>query len=266
MKIKMYQIDAFTDTLFKGNPAAVCQLDQWLEDSLLQNIAQENNLSETAFYAPNKDSYQLRWFTPTHEVDLCGHATLATAHVLFFEHQLACDSITFETKIGPLYVSKSQNQLTMELPAYDLQRCPTMPELLIEGLTRKPKELWAGEDYVAIFENEDEIRQIRPNYHLLRQLDRRGVAITAKAKHVDIISRFFAPKIGINEDPVTGSLHCALLPLWKKKLGKSQFTAVQASQRGGKLCGEIKNNRVFLTGNTKKYMEAELHLEAIRSE
>jgi len=260
MKIKMYQIDAFTDTLFKGNPAAVCQLDQWLADSLLQNIAQENNLSETAFYVANNDTYQLRWFTPTHEVDLCGHATLATAHVLFFEHDVTCDTIAFETKSGPLYVSKSQNQLTMELPAYDLQRCPTMPEQLVEGLAKQPQELWAGEVYVAIFDSEDEIRQIQPNYHLLNQLDRLGVAITAKAKHCDIVSRFFAPKVGINEDPVTGALHCALLPLWAKKLGKSQFTAIQASQRGGKLWGEIKNNRVFLTGYTKKYMEAELHL------
>ncbi|ADL55531.1 PhzF family phenazine biosynthesis protein [Gallionella capsiferriformans] len=257
MKIRQFQVDAFAERVFEGNPAAVCPLDHWLEDNLLQSIAEENNLSETAFFVPSAKGYQLRWFTPVTEVDLCGHATLAAAHVLFEELGYPRQRITFETRSGDLFVERDGIRLKMDFPA-----CPAVPcamsELLTRGLGRRPVEVLAADDYMAVFESEDIVRAIRPDQALLAQLDLRGVIITAPGVEVDFVSRFFAPKFGIPEDPVTGSAHCALTPYWATKLGKSHLIARQVSKRGGRLSCEINDGRVMLSGGAITFMSANI--------
>lgn len=257
MKIQQYQVDAFAERVFEGNPAAVCPLDCWLDDTLLQSIAEENNLSETAFFVPSTTGFKLRWFTPVSEVDLCGHATLATAHVIFNELGYTRQSITFETRSGDLFVERDGTRLKMDFPA-----CPadtrTVSELLTRGLGRRPIEVLAAEDYMAVFDNEEIVRSIRPDQALLTQLDLRGVIITAAGVEVDFVSRFFAPKFGIPEDPVTGSAHCTLAPYWADKLGKTVLNARQLSKRGGNLTCEVIADRVMLFGNAVTFMKAEI--------
>jgi PhzF family phenazine biosynthesis protein len=257
MKIKQYQVDAFATRAFEGNPAAVCPLESWLDDGLLQAIAEENNLSETAFFVPSEKGFKLRWFTPVKEVDLCGHATLAAAHVIFDILGYAKPVITFETRSGDLFVEKKGKRLKMDFPACPPTPCES-PEILAEGLGQRPIEVLAAEDYVAVFENEAIIRAITPNQALLGQLDLRGVIITAPGTDVDFVSRFFAPKFGIPEDPVTGSAHCALAPYWAGKLGKLTLSARQISKRGGDLTCEMKADRVVLSGYAVTFMEAEI--------
>lgn len=257
MKIKQYQVDAFATRAFEGNPAAVCLLEAWLDDGLLQAIAEENNLSETAFFVPSEKGYALRWFTPVREVDLCGHATLAAAHVIFETLGYARQVITFETRSGDLFVERKGQRLEMDFPA-----CPPtpreLPEFLAEGLGQRPIEVLAAGDYMAVFDDEATIRAITPNQALLSQLDLRGVIVTAPGSDVDFVSRFFAPKFGIPEDPVTGSAHCALAPYWAGKLGKNLLSAKQLSRRGGDLICEVKSNRVALSGYAVTFMEAEI--------
>ncbi len=257
MKIKQYQIDAFATKAFEGNPAAVCPLENWLADGLLQSIAEENNLSETAFFVPSEKGFNLRWFTPVKEVDLCGHATLATAHVIFEILGYSQQVITFETRSGELFVEKKGKLLTMDFPA-----CPPTPcnisDTLAEGLGRQPIEVLAADDYLAVFDSEAVIRTITPNQALLGQLDLRGVIITAPGVDVDFVSRFFAPKFGIPEDPVTGSAHCELAPYWANKLGKNILMARQVSKRGGNITCEVKADRVILSGRAVTFMEAEI--------
>ncbi len=257
MKIKQYQIDAFATKAFEGNPAAVCPLENWLADGLLQSIAEENNLSETAFFVPSEKGFKLRWFTPIKEVDLCGHATLATAHVIFEILGYSQQVITFETRSGELFVEKKGKLLTMDFPA-----CPPTPcnisDTLAEGLGRQPIEVLAADDYLAVFDSEAVIRTITPNQALLGQLDLRGVIITAPGVDVDFVSRFFAPKFGIPEDPVTGSAHCELAPYWANKLGKNILMARQVSKRGGNITCEVKADRVILSGRAVTFMEAEI--------
>ena len=259
MKIKQYQIDAFATRPFEGNPAAVCPLENWLDDNTLQAIAEENNLSETAFFIPTEKGFALRWFTPVKEVDLCGHATLATAHVIFNILSYDKPVISFETRSGELRVEKHGDLLTMDFPA-----CPPTPceiaETLVKGLGTRPREVLAADDYIAVFDNEATIRNITPNHTFLSQLELRGVVVTAPGENVDFVSRFFAPKLGIPEDPVTGSAHCELAPYWAEKLGKPILNARQISKRGGDLTCEVKGNRVSLAGRAVTFMTGEIEI------
>lgn len=257
MKFTQYQVDAFATKVFEGNPAAVCPLDEWLDDKLLQAIAEENNLSETAFFVPSKKGYQLRWFTPTVEVDLCGHATLASAFIIFEKLGYKKKLITFETRSGDLIVKKENNKLVMDFPARQPTPC-TVPQGLVKALGSTPREVLAADDYIVVFDNENTIRSIKPDMALLSQIDKRGVAITAPGSNVDFVSRFFAPKFGISEDPVTGSAHCELAPYWAQKLNKTKLRAKQVSKRGGEVGCEVEGDRVFLSGQAVLFMEAEI--------
>lgn len=264
MKLSQFQVDAFTSRPFGGNPAAVCPLQAWLPEPLLQAIAAENNLSETAFFVPDEKGYALRWFTPLSEVDLCGHATLASAHALFEHLGHAGPAITFSTRSGDLIVERRSPHLVMNFPASTPLPCAA-PVLLAEGLGRQPVEVLAGEDYIAVFESEADILAIEPNQTLLAQLDRRGVCVTAPGERVDFVSRFFAPKLGIPEDPVTGSAHCLLTPYWAARLGRSRLEARQISRRGGDIGCELKGDRVLLAGQAVTVMTAEILLPGIHS-
>lgn len=257
MKIKQYQIDAFATRAFEGNPAAVCPLESWLDDGILQAIAEENNLSETAFFVPSKKGFELRWFTPVKEVDLCGHATLASAHVIFEILGYAKQAITFETRSGDLFVERHGKLLKMDFPARPPAPC-MLSEILLKGLGQRPVEVLAANDYMAVFDSEATVRAITPDQSLLSQLDLRGVIATARGTDVDFVSRFFAPKSGIPEDPVTGSAHCTLAPYWANKLGKNILSARQVSKRGGNIACEVNSGRVMLSGYAVTFMEAEI--------
>ena len=217
MQIPFYQVDAFTDQLFGGNPAGVCPLKNWISDGLMQKIAAENNLSETAFFVPENDGYRIRWFTPKVEVDLCGHATLASGHVIFHHLDHPGDLIQFESKSGLLMVKHYQDYLALDFPAASFSKV-TPPEKLIDALGKEPLEVYRSDDYLVIFDSEKDITDLRPDFQLLSQLDIRGIITSARGKEVDFVSRFFAPAVGINEDPVTGSAHTLLTPFWAKKL------------------------------------------------
>lgn len=253
MDIPIYQVDAFTAEVFRGNPAAVCPLQSWLDERTMQLIARENNLSETAFFAPEQDHYRIRWFTPVEEVDLCGHATLATAFVIFTELDTACTKVIFESKSGPLKVERTGPMLTMDFPSQPPQPCEP-PAALMEGLGMRPSTVLRSADYFAVYEHEDEIRALRPHMDLLRQVDLRGVITTAPGTSSDFVSRFFAPRLGIDEDPVTGSAHCALTPYWSARLGRKDLHALQVSTRGGELFCTDNDGRVAISGRAVKYM------------
>ncbi|WP_309385053.1 PhzF family phenazine biosynthesis protein [Cerasicoccus frondis] len=259
MSIPLYQVDAFADAPFQGNPAAVCPLESWPDNAVLQAIAAENNLSETAFYAPEGDGFRLRWFTPVDEVDLCGHATLATAFVLFRQRPELISGVTFYSNSGPLHVTAQGEEITLDFPA-----TPTKawypPHELVDSIGVTPIECRQGMDYLAVLPDEATVRGVEPVFDLLRQLDLRGVIITAPGDEVDFVSRFFAPKYGINEDPVTGSAHCALTPYWAEKLGKTELLAKQLSTRSGRLSCSLRGERVFISGRGRLYLEGKIHL------
>lgn len=259
MNLKQYQVDAFTNHVFGGNPAAVIPLTSWLDDDLLQAIAEENNLSETAYFVPTEQGFHLRWFTPVSEVDLCGHATLAAAHVLFEILGYSQPVISFATRSGELLVEKKGDHLEMNFPASLPVICQP-PQVLIEALGQQPVEVLRAEDYLVVFDSEEAVRAIASNQALLAQLDLRGVIITARGTDVDFVSRFFAPKYGIAEDPVTGSAHCQLAPYWANKLGKNSLNAKQVSKRGGVLKCDIKGERVFISGQAVLFMAAEIFI------
>ena len=259
MKLPIFQIDAFADVLFQGNPAAVCPLDSWLPDKVLQSIAEENNLAETAFYVRKNDHYDLRWFTPTKEVDLCGHATLAAAHVLFGLNGF--NKITFQTRSGTLHVLREDNLLTLDFPAQVGVPCE-IPTGMVEALGRKPHACYRAMDYLAVFDNEEEVVAMTPDFRRLTVLDLRGVIVTAPGRTVDFVSRFFAPNYGIDEDPVTGSAHCALAPYWAKRLGKPTMNARQLSKRTGTLRCRVEGERVFISGRTVAYLEGTIQIES----
>ena len=259
-RLKQYQIDAFATRVFEGNPAAVVPLDAWLDDGVLQTIAEENNLSETAFFVPSPNGFHLRWFTPVAEVNLCGHATLATAHVLFEILGYRQPVIIFETRSGELFVERQGPLLVMDFPAAPPQPCAT-PDVLVEGLGCRPVETLAAADYVCVFETEESIRALTPNFGKLSELDLRGVIVTAPGRDVDFVSRFFAPKLGISEDPVTGAAHCELTPYWAARLGKNRLSARQVSKRGGEIFCEVEGDRVRLAGRAVTFMEAEIKIE-----
>ena len=259
MKLKQYQVDAFATRVFEGNPAAVCPLEHWLDDRLLQAIANENNLSETAFFVPSGTGFQLRWFTPVAEVDLCGHATLAAAHVLFDILGYAGKQISFQTRSGELVIESNDGLLAMDFPARPPVAKP-IPDALVAALGRTPREVWAANDYIAVFEDEETVRALAPDFAKLQALDLRGVIVTAPGNDVDFVSRFFAPKIGIPEDPVTGAAHCELAPYWAQRLGKNGLEARQVSPRGGRLSCQLQGSRVILSGKAVTFMVAEIDL------
>lgn len=259
MKIPIYQIDAFTEKAFEGNPAAVCPLTDWLPDDVMQSIAEENNLSETAFFVENSQGFHIRWFTPIAEVNLCGHATLASAYVIFNILGYKKDKISFDSKSGLLKVSKKNDLLIMDFPSQPAIRCET-PESIIQAFNNKIVECLKSEDYIVVFKNEEEVSSVHPDFELLKQLDLRGVTITAKSEKYDFVARFFAPKYGINEDPVTGSAYTQLVPYWSKNLGISKFHVKQLSKRGGELFCELVGNRVKIAGKAVKYLIGEIEI------
>lgn len=259
MKLSLYQIDAFANKPFEGNPAAICSLDEWLSDDLMQSIATENNLSETAFFVKTNKGYSIRWFTPVHEVDLCGHATLASAYVIFNILKYEEDEILFESKSGLLKVKKNKDWLEMNFPSQPPIKCP-VPKQLLEAFDEDPIECLRSEDYVLVFKNEESILNANPNMSLLSELDLRGVVITSTSESYDFISRFFAPKYGINEDPVTGSSFTQLIPYWSKKLDKQTLNAKQVSKRGGEVGCTYLNERVKISGRAIKYMDAVIEI------
>ena len=240
MKIPMFQVDAFADRAFGGNPAAVCLLDAWLSDTMMQAIAAENNLSETAFCVAEGNGYRLRWFTPVREVDLCGHATLATAHVLYADGHNAGDPIRFATKSGELTVSQDGELLAMDFPAVPGAPVDVPP------------------DYMLVFRSEADIRRLEPNMAGLAEIDLRGVIVTAPGDACDFVSRFFAPGYGIPEDPVTGSAHCTLTPYWAGRLKKTNLHARQLSERGGELFCRQDGERVHIAGRAALYLRGEI--------
>jgi PhzF family phenazine biosynthesis protein len=263
--LQLYQVDAFTDQLFGGNPAAVIPLSFFPAEELMQNIARENNLSETAFVVPlDKDEFHIRWFTPTKEVKLCGHATLATAHVLFSAAQEETKKITFQTnESGPLIVKKKgDNYYSMDFPS-NAPRKVSAPKQLISALKLEPQAVLAGgDDLLVVLKNESQVRKIKPNMELLKMIRYRGVIVTAPGKKADCVSRCFYPRFGINEDPVTGSAHVVIAPYWAKKLKKNKLKALQLSERGGEIDCHVKSKRVILGGSAVTYMLGEVWLDA----
>ena len=262
-KIRTYQLDAFTDKLFSGNPAAVCILDTWLNDELMQSIAFENNLAETAFVFPNGKAFEIRWFTPTVEVDLCGHATLASAFVLFNLLGYPDSLIQFHShRSGLLTVAKKDDLLLLDFPTDTLKLINEEQNTIENCIGIKPIEVYKGKtDYMAVIENENSLKNIQPNFEEIIKLNARGLIVTAKGDNADFVSRFFAPQSGINEDPVTGSAHTSLLPLWSRKLNKNNLIAHQLSQRGGQLFCEFKNERCLIGGKAKLYLTGEINLD-----
>jgi len=257
--IPFYQVDAFTDKVFKGNPAGVCPLNEWLEDSQLQAIANENNLSETAFFVKKDDDFELRWFTPDVEIDLCGHATLATAYTLFYHLEYSKESIRFHTKSGVLTVKKKDKKLSMDFPSRPPEKADP-PEGLIEGMGAKPKEVLKSRDYLLRYNNEEEVLALSPSFELLKKVDCVGIIATAKGNQSDFVSRFFAPRVGVNEDPVTGSAHSTLIPYWSKELDKTTLHAFQISKRRGELFCQLKGDRVIISGYAKTYLQGFIEL------
>ena len=257
MKIDLFQIDAFTDKLFAGNPAAVCPLNEWPEDEILQKIAIENNLAETAFFVKlDAERYHLRWFTPEIEMDLCGHATLASAFVLFEELAYEKDKIFFESKSGVLSVRKTDGYLELDFPSRPPKKA-VLPSSISEALNIQPQEIWQARDYLLVYNSEEEIKNIKPNTALLDLIntDPGGIIVTAKGEKVDFVSRFFTPQASVFEDPVTGSAHCTLVPFWASRLKKTSFHAHQVSARGGELFCDLSGDRVFIRGKAIKYLK-----------
>jgi PhzF family phenazine biosynthesis protein len=259
MNLKIYQVDAFTDQLFAGNPAAVIPLNgDWLTNSIMQNIAKENNLSETAFYLCQNNQYKIRWFTPTVEVDLCGHATLAASHVLFNHENYKEEVINFDSRSGNLSVRKEDNYIVLNFPTDTIQKT-NLSGAVLTWFDIKPIEAWQGlSDYMLVFENEDQIKNIKYNIEELRKVNTRGIIITAKGNKVDFVSRFFAPYAGIEEDPVTGSAHTTLTPYWSAVLKKNDLVAMQLSERTGFLKCKYLHERTEISGKAKTYLKGEI--------
>ena len=261
MRIPLYQIDAFTSRLFAGNPAAVCPLENWLADGLMQSIAAENNLSETAFLVAGNDHYEIRWFTPTAEIELCGHATLASGYLLL-EHldRSNGDRVAFESRhSGRLEVFRHGGRLALDFPSIPPVPC-NAADILEAALGPRPTETYNATNYLAVYESETVLRSIRPDLARIRDCHPHGVIITAPGNEVDFVSRFFAPSFGVDEDPATGSAHCTLTPYWTERLQKTQVIGHQASERGGDFYCENNGDRVVIGGNCALYMEAQIEI------
>lgn len=259
MQLPIYQIDAFTSRVFGGNPAAVVPLTTWLPDPVLQGIAAENNLAETAYFVAKDDHYELRWFTPKVEVDLCGHATLATAHLLFSRLTPDAQKVRFTTKSGWLAVSRDGDRLALDFPTRPPVPC-AVPEGLVEALGVQPAAVLAARDYFVVLRSAEAVRALNPDMARLAALDRFAVIVTAPGDDCDFVSRFFAPAQGIPEDPVTGSAHCTLIPYWSRRLGKISLLGRQLSERGGELFCEDLGERVAIAGHAVLYLEGTIHI------
>ena len=270
MKLAIYQVDAFAKQVFQGNPAAVIPLNEWLPDERLQQIAQENNLSETAFFVKNEQGYDLRWFTPAEEVNLCGHATLATAHVIFQHLGHTSNSICFASKSGELVVEKNIDGLAMNFPATMPKRCDA-PQALLDGLNgTKAARILADFDYVIVVDSAEEVIALQPDFTAWNKLDRRGVIVTAKSNinltdstnnnNIDFVSRCFYPILNVEEDPVTGSAHCIIAPYWAEQLNKKTVVGKQVSARSGEVHCQLLGERIILTGQCVDYMQGEITL------
>lgn len=260
MVLDIYQIDAFTNQVFGGNPAAVCPLSAWLPDAILLSIAKENNLAETAFFVKRSNgNYHLRWFTPRIEMDLCGHATLAAASVLFQDLHHSEDIIFFETLSGVLKVKREGTFLEMDFPSRPAVKTK-LPSVIENSLNIQPTEVYKDRDYLLVYDDEQDVMALAPNPYILNQinLDPGGIIVTARAKNVDFVSRFFTPQAPIFEDPVTGSAHCTLTPFWAERLQKKELHALQVSERGGELFCRLENDRVFIKGKTVKYLSGKI--------
>lgn len=261
MNLPLFQVDAFTDRRFGGNPAAVVLLEHWLPDPVLLAVAAENNLSETAFVIPGTGDIPLRWFTPAVEIDLCGHATLAAAHVLFNHVTPSVRRITFTTLSGKLVVTNDGDHLTMDFPARPADPVG-MPAGLESALGIRPAEVLQARDLLVVLESEDQVRKLRPDMVRMTALEAFAVCVSAPGDRVDFVSRFFAPKAGIPEDPVTGSAHCTLVPYWAERLGKTSLVAKQVSARGGDLECRLAGGRVFMSGKSVDYLRGEIEVDA----
>ncbi len=257
--MKIFQVDAFTDKVFKGNPAAICPLESWISDELMQQIAGENNLSETAFIVQEDEFVNIRWFTPKTEVDLCGHATLAAAHVIFNHLGYTNNDITFKYGGGTLHVKKDQDKLIMDFPAV-LSVRTEITESIISILGKTPVDVFKARDLMVVFKSEKEILEIEPDFTQMKIIKHLGVIVTAPGNEVDFVSRFFAPNAGIDEDPVTGSAHCMLIPYWAKRLRKNNLEAIQLSKREGILSCKLKGERVEISGRAITYLEGEIYI------
>ncbi|EJM81647.1 PhzF family phenazine biosynthesis protein [Pseudomonas sp. GM60] len=261
MQLDIFQVDAFSSEAFGGNPAAVCPLEAWLPDATLQQIAAENNLSETAYIVRNGEVFELRWFTPTVEVDLCGHATLAAAWVLFEQLGESRDMLRFSTRSGELRVRRESGRLAMDFPAKQPEAV-AVPSGLLQALgLERIDALYRTDDYVVVVEDEAIIAGLNPDFVALAAFDVRGVAVTAPSRHFDFVSRWFGPRVGVNEDPVTGSAHTSLAPYWAKRLGKRSLSAEQGGARKGQLhCEVLDNDRVIISGHGSLYLSGTIFI------
>jgi len=271
MRLPLYQIDAFANAVFSGNPAGVCPLERWLPDATMQSIAAENNVAETAFFVPRPRAaggpaastggidYDLRWFSPETEIDLCGHATLASGYVVFTALDPARQDVTFHTRSGPLTVRRDGDDLSMDFPARPPERCDAHAELSA-ALGATPREVWKSRDLMAVFDAEADVRALAPSFDGIRALGVFGVIATAPGRDVDFVSRFFAPLQGVPEDPATGSAHCTLTPYWAKRLGRPRLRARQISARVGELRCEDRGERVTIAGRAVKYLEGTIEV------
>lgn len=257
--MKQYIVDAFTDEVFHGNQAAVCVMDEWLPEELMMSITRENNFSETAFIVKENEKYHLRWFTPGGEIDLCGHATLASAYVLMNYYIADASSVTFTTLSGDLIVSRKGELIEMEFPAYDLKPVAVTPEMS-KAIGEEPQEAYMGRDLLCVFNDENTVRDLQPDIEKLLEVDGLLFHATACGSDTDCVSRSFAPKLKVIEDPVCGSGHCHIAPYWAKRLKKNEIVAYQASQRGGTLYCRIEEDKVFLAGKAVLFAECELHI------
>jgi PhzF family phenazine biosynthesis protein len=261
MKTKIYQIDAFAGEVFSGNPAAVCPLEEWIPEETMQKIAMENNLAETAFFVKKEDHYEIRWFTPTVEVDLCGHATLAAGFVLYnYEGYPNTEIIFISPKSGILKVNQKDGFLLLNFPTDIYESISITPEL-IAGFNIKPAEAFKGKtDYMFVYENEEQIKNLSPDFSLISKLNARGIIVPAKGDNIDFVSRFFAPQSGVYEDPVTGSAHTTLTPYWAKRLKKNELSAIQLSARKGYLNCKYLEDRIEISGQAKAYLIGEIFI------
>ena len=260
MNIPIYQVDAFTDHVFGGNQAAVCPLKEWLDTDLMQKIAMENNLSETAFFVPKDDYFEIRWFTPKVEINLAGHPTLATAWVIFNELNYTKDIIRFASHLsGELVIEKKDDLIIMDFPSNKAELIP-IPENLTKGLGKMPQKVLKSRDLLVIYNNQNEIESIKPDFGILEKIEKFGIIISAPGDNCDFVSRFFAPRAGINEDPVTGSAHTTLIPYWAERLNQNKLSAIQLSERVGKLSCEYHGNRVKIAGTAQLFMKGEIFI------
>jgi PhzF family phenazine biosynthesis protein len=266
LDLSIFQVDAFASKVFAGNPAAICPLEQWLQDEALQAIAAENNLSETAFFVPEDGNYALRWFTPQCEVDLCGHATLASGFVLLNILAPQSSAVRFKTRSGVLTVSRDRDRISMDFPALPPWECKNPPDDLARGLSQRDRSeglsavFQTKNNYFVVYENEKQVRNTAPNFEILKKLHPFGVCITASGEHADFVSRYFAPGYGIPEDPVTGSTHSSLVPYWSERLNKDKFHARQLSKRTGDLWCEARGERVILKGHAVLYLTGSISI------